>query len=98
MAVKIICINKDNGQHLDPHEGITHLRWENESSGETGKSTRMEMVRFIENDKGSAYVKDRYGNKVFLVVRVSRFGTKYVKTIANGVETDNLLYLEECRV
>lgn len=96
MAVRITCINKDNGDHYDRHEAITHLGWINESNGEKGKSTRADMVKFLE-DGNKAYTKDSAGNVAYLVVRVSQSGNKYVKTIADGKETDNLLYLVECR-
>ena len=95
MSVRIICINKDNGDHYDPHEAIIHLGWINESTGSKGKSTLAEMVKFLE-DGNKAYVKDDYGNIAYLVVRVSRHGNKYVKTVADGRETNNLLELPEC--
>ncbi len=94
MSVRVTCINKDNGDHYDPHEAITHLGWINESNGKTGKSTRAEMVKFLE-DGNKAYTKDRFGNLAYLIV-ISRAGNKYVKTVADGKETDNLLYLAEC--
>jgi len=96
MAVKITCINKDNGNHYDPHEAITHLGWIDESNGKMGKSTRAEMVKFLK-DGNRAYTKDSAGNVAYLVVRVSRSGNEYVKTVADGKETDNLLYLVECK-
>jgi hypothetical protein len=96
MAVRINCINKDNGNHYDPHEAITDLGWIDESSGERGKTSRLTMVKFIEIDRGQAYVTDAYGNKAYLVVRESPWGNKYVKTIADGRETNNLLALSEC--
>jgi len=55
------------------------------------------MVDFIENKNGKAYVKDRLGNKAYLEVRRSSAGNKFVKTVANGREIDNLLYLLECK-
>jgi hypothetical protein len=96
MSVRITCINKDNGHHYDPHEAITKLSWVNESDGMIGKSTRLEMVEFVEKG-GMAYVVDRYGNKAFLRVMISRDGNKYVQTIADGKLTNNLLELPECR-
>lgn len=96
MSVKITCINKDNGDHFDPHEAITHLGWINESTNESGKCTLKQMVDFLEK-KNSAYVKDAWGNVAYLVVRISRFGNKFVKTLADGKETNNLLSLVECR-
>lgn len=94
MAVQITCINKDGGDHDDPNEGVTHLGWVNES-GERGTSTRAGMVKFVK-DGGKAYVKDST-TMAYLVVRVSRAGNEYVKTVADGRETNNLLQLPECK-
>lgn len=96
MSVRITCINKDVGDHHDPHEAISHLGWINEFDKETGKSTRVGMVKFIEGG-GQAYTKDGFGNVAYLVVYISRAGNKYVKTVADGKETDNLLSLPECK-
>jgi len=95
MAIRITCINKDNGDHYDPHEAITDLGWLNESTNEVGKSTRLQIVKFIE-DGNQAYVKD-YGGKVYLVVRISRNGNKFVQTMADGKLSNNLLALTECK-
>ena len=96
MTVRIICINKDNGNHHNPHEAIAYLGWMNESTGQRGKSSRLEMVKFILSGN-TAYVTDRYGNKAYLYVRTSVLGNKYVQTYADGTPTDNLLELPECR-
>lgn len=96
MAVKIRCINKDQGDHDNPHEAISHFGWINESNGESGKSTRLQMVRFIEIDNGRAYVKDNSGNVAFCYVRTSSKGNKFIQTIADGKYSDNLLSLKEC--
>lgn len=96
MSVRITCINKDGGNHYDPHEAISHLGWIDEITKKAGKATRMQMVDFLEKG-GSAYVKDFWGNLTYLVIRISRFGNKYVKTVADGRETNNLLELVECK-
>lgn len=31
MAIRITCINKDNGDHENPNLAITHLGWINEA-------------------------------------------------------------------
>lgn len=72
MAIRITCINKDNGNHENPHVAITHLGWVNESDGRSGKSTRLEMYEFIKNG-GKAYVTDNYGNKAFLITAKNYF-------------------------
>ncbi len=96
MAVKIICINKDGGNHENPYTAITDLGWINENSQETGKSTRLEIYDFVKAGN-QAYVKDAYGNKAYLITGITALGTKYVKTIPDDVKTDNLLKLPECR-
>lgn len=96
MAVRIVCINKDNGDHYDPHEAITHYGWLNENTEKQGKSTRKEMVEFIE-DGGQAYVVDRARNKVYCYVRESSKGTKFLQTHSDNRYTNNLLELLECK-
>lgn len=97
MAVKITCINKDNGHHSDPHEAITHLGWLNESNSEYGKCTRMAMVEFIRDKKGEAYVVDQFGHKAYLEVKVSINRTWYVRTKPDNTLANNLLALLECK-
>jgi hypothetical protein len=71
------------------------LDWIDEADKKTGKSTRMDLVAFIEKG-GVAYIKDSYGNLAYLVVKTSSLGNKFVKTVADGKKTGNLLYLPEC--
>jgi len=97
MSVRITCINKDNGNHDNPHEAIEKFGWLNESTGERDICTRLAMVEFIEKKNGVAYVVDRYGNKAYLYVRTSVKGNKYVQTIADNKYSDNLLALPECK-
>jgi hypothetical protein len=52
------------------------------------------MVDFLERG-GSAYVS-KGGVVAYLVVRKSISGNKFVQTIADGRETNNLLELPEC--
>jgi hypothetical protein len=96
MTIKITCINKDNGHHEDPHLAISYLGWLDENTKESGKYSRLQMVDFLEKGN-TAYVKDYFGNIAYLVVRVSQFGNKFVKTIADGKVTNNLLTLMECK-
>ena len=95
MSVRINCINKAGGYHDDPHVAIEYLGWTNENNGKHGKSTRLEMYNWLK-EGGEAYVKDRLGNKAFLVPKVSRNGNPFVQTIADNTPTDNLLKLPEC--
>ena len=96
MSVRITCINKDNGNHENPHVAITDLGWINESSNETGKSTRLQVYDWIKDKNGFAYVRDSEGNQVTVGTAVTDKGTKYVRTYRDKVWTDNLLALPEC--
>jgi hypothetical protein len=96
MAVRIICITKDRGNHNNPHEGITFYGWLNEATGERGKTGRADMIKFLEVQGGSAYVKDLRGNMAYVGVYVTSWGTKYLRTYADKIWTDNLLSLRGC--
>jgi hypothetical protein len=95
MSVKITCIKKDNGNHENPYVAIKSMNWLNETDLNFGTSTREEMHKFV-NGGGEAYVKDAAGNKAKLLAETTDKGTKYVKTVADDVKSDNLLKLKEC--
>ncbi|GEM_PF-376543 len=95
MAIRITCINKDNGYHENPNLAITHLGWVNEATGESGRNTRLEIYDWLKGG-GEAYVKVGYGNKVVVITAETQNGTKYVKTQADSTEKNNLLSLQEC--
>ncbi|GAN91770.1 hypothetical protein Gbfr_091_001 [Gluconobacter frateurii M-2] len=97
MSVRITCINKDGGNHENPHTAISYLGWINEETRETGKSTRLELYDWIKNKNGYAYVRDASGNTVSVGTAETERGTKYVKTYRDKTWTDNLLSLPECK-
>lgn len=93
MAIRIHCINKDNGNHDNPHEAITTFGWVNETTGAKGKSSRAEMVKFIDGG-GYAYVKNGTNSARCYTRQGRRF--KFVQTYADRTPSDNLLRLSEC--
>ena len=97
MSIRITCINKAGGDHENPYVAISTLGWTNEATGATGNSTRTQMYDFLVIEKGSAYVKDGQGNTAYLQGEISAKGTKYVRTKADNVTSDNLLKLPECK-
>jgi hypothetical protein len=97
MARQITCINKAGGQHENPYVAISNLGWTDDITNAIGNSTREEMYDFIVNKKGQAYVKDDKGNMAYLAGETTVRGTKYVKTKADNVTSDNLLKLPECK-
>ncbi len=96
MAIKITCIKKSSGFHTNPYTAIESLGWIEDGTGDTGTSTRLQMYDWVKKG-GTAYVKDQYNNKAFLICAETSSGTKYVKTKPDDVRSDNLLTLPECR-
>jgi hypothetical protein len=97
MAIRITCINKDNGYHENPNLAITHLGWINEQTRNTGKHTRLEIYNWIKDENGDAYVTDAYGNSAKVITAETYNGTKYLKTEADSSTKNNLLSLPECK-
>ena len=92
--VRITCINKDNGNHFNPHEAISSYGWIN-PVGKKDISSRAIMVKWIEDGNG-AYVEDKSGNRAYCYVRKSVNGNKFLQTVSDGEFTNNLLGLTEC--
>ncbi len=90
--IKIIAIRKDNGNHSNPCEAISHFKWINQFTQETGISAREVIVEFLEKD-GMAYVETS-GHRVYCGVR-NNGRIKYVQTYSDGHYDNNLLSLPE---
>ena len=90
MAVRITAIRQSGGTS---HEHIVHLWWTDAATGEGGNNTRAQVVRWIEDQDGKAYVDDRFGHRVDVEVVTPRHGSKYLRTRKDGIWTDNLLAL-----
>ncbi len=67
MILEIICISKDNGNHDNPHEAITHYHAVDSSQGWI--YTREGMVKFVE-EGNQAYVDGGGNIKAYLHSRV----------------------------
>jgi hypothetical protein len=90
--VEVKCINKSN--RSDPHERIINIGGVN-PGGSRWKLSQADAIARIEGGQWSFYVT-RGGRTVRVIVAVSRFGNKYLKTEADGEQPDNLLSLPEC--
>lgn len=92
--LRIRCINKDNGNHDNPHEAITHYGWQ--EGNVYKKVDRQTMVDWVK-DGNTVFVMDNAGNIAYCYVRISSAGTEFLQTYADGQYSDNLLRLPECR-
>lgn len=91
-TAEIMCVTKSD--RYNPHERITHV------GGYTDRSwmiTQEQAIRLIESGQWRFYVTSGR-NRVWVVVAVSRFGNKYLKTEADGEHPNNLLSLSACPI
>jgi len=90
MAIRITAVRMSGGAN---HEHIVRLWWTNPADSSAGDSSRSEIVSWIENKNGKAYVEDDQRNRVDVGVVKPAYGDKYLRTYADGKWTDNLLAL-----
>jgi hypothetical protein len=88
---QITCVNKTD--RPNPHERIRYVG--GEIAGVRWKLSQEQAIAAIESDTIHFYVSAA-GRTVKVVVAVSRWGNKYLKTEADGEQPDNLLSLPEC--
>ena len=84
---QIKCVNKSD--RFNPWERITHV------GGDGWKLTQRDAIDGVESGKWLFFVRVN-GSEVRVIVTVSRFGNKYLKTEADGEHPNNLLSLPEC--
>ena len=89
---EIKCINKT--PRNDPWDRIQNVGGIN-PNGTRWKQSQQQTIQEIESGSWGFYVMQN-GRRVDVIVAVSRFGNKYIKTTADGEQPNNLLSLPEC--
>jgi len=89
---QIRCIKKTD--RFNAHERIRAVGGMNDN-GTNWELTQEQAIQGIEAGKWKFFVAVR-GHIVNVIVSVSRFGNKYLKTEADGEQPNNLLSLPEC--
>lgn len=92
-SVRIECINKTD--RFSPHERIRHIGGRN-TDGTRWKLSQPDAICGIEDGRWSFYVERPFGDRVAVIVATSAAGNKYLKTVADGDQPNNLLSLPEC--
>jgi len=94
MAIEITGIRKPGGA-WNTAEAISHYRWVEDGTANRGITDRLTVVDWLEHRGITAYVADN-SQQVWCEVRQNQHGTKFLQTVADGRETNNLLSLPEC--
>ncbi|MGD0117528.1 MAG: DUF3892 domain-containing protein [Candidatus Binatus sp.] len=93
---KVFCVNKPDRNSR--HEHITHLGGTDRLTGASWKFTREQVIRRILRQIDTFYTTDDKARKRADVEVVNEVGKAlYVRTRQDGVLSDNLLHLPECR-
>lgn len=91
---QVECVNK--ADRMNPHERITAIGGRL-ANGQRWEISQERAIAGIESREWAFFV-NKGGRTADVIVAVSRWGNKYIKTVADGEQPDNLLSLASCPI
>jgi hypothetical protein len=92
MDLQIDCINKSDRQN--PHERILYVGGYNTGATTRWKISQQQAIDYIERGEHTFYTMVN-GRRANVIVALHN-GNKYIKTVNDGDQPNNLLSLAEC--
>ena len=91
MAIRVDCVNKTD--RYDPHDRIRTIGGRSDD-GTRWSLSQEDAIAGVESRRWDFYVSVN-GHAVAVIV-ANRLGHKYLKTVADGEQPNNLLSFPEC--
>lgn len=93
--IQITGIRKDNGNHENPYEAVSHYRWVQHGTNRGDTTDRLTIVGWLNTNNVRAYV-ETVKPRAYCFVNRSANGTWFLQTKADQTPENNLLRLPEC--
>lgn len=94
---RIICINKDNGNHFNQHEAVLYYGWIEDGTSEAYRTDRQTMVNWVKKGNIAYVAVNDYRVNCF-VNKNPHSGLEFLQTYSDKIPNDNLLHLDECKL
>ena len=98
MAIRLICITKEERPGVPPLLCLTEIGGVNEQNGEVRIYNRAELYDVVMKGEHPVYLLDILGGKVKVYGDRTESGEKYLRTTMNEEKADDLLKLSSCSV
>ena len=72
----------------NPYTAMSHLRWRDPETGQTGIISRIEAYQYLKGQPWSLYVEDITGMKHYLMPIESDWGVCHVRTVSEDLDAD----------
>lgn len=90
MSLRLTCITKLENSSDDPHKTVVFYCWENEETGEKGRTPCSEMIGRVKEGE-IVYIKDTSGYRKYCFINKDEQGKEFLQAHSDNKPTDDLL-------